>query len=114
MPTYDYICENCEYEFEQFQAITARSIRKCPRCGKMSLKRLVGSGSGVIFKGAGFYQTDYRSEGYKKAQKSEKADTQVTAESGNKKKDEAAGGGKPAAAAKTPTSSVAKTEKKET
>jgi len=75
MPTYDYICKNCEYEFEQFQAITARPIRRCPRCRKTSLKRLVGSGSGVIFKGPGFYQTDYRSENYKKGEKSEKGCT---------------------------------------
>ena len=73
MPTYDYICENCGYEFEQFQAIKARHIRKCPRCDKRKLRRLIGSGSGVIFKGSGFYQTDYRSESYTKAQKSEKS-----------------------------------------
>jgi putative FmdB family regulatory protein len=70
MPTYDYTCENCGYEFEQFQPIAARPLRKCPECGKMSLKRLIGSGSGVIFKGSGFYETDYRSESYKKAEKS--------------------------------------------
>jgi len=77
MPTYDYKCENCGYDFERFQAITARPIRKCPRCGQRGLKRLIGSGSGLIFKGSGFYQTDYRSESYKKAEKSEKgvADT---------------------------------------
>jgi putative FmdB family regulatory protein len=77
MPTYEYICEDCGYEFEQFQAITAKAIRKCPRCSKSGLKRLIGVGSGIIFKGSGFYQTDYRSESYKKDQKSEKgtADT---------------------------------------
>jgi putative FmdB family regulatory protein len=72
MPTYEYICGNCGYEFEQFQSITARPLRKCPECGKTSLKRLIGCGSGVIFKGDGFYATDYRSEGYKKAKESEK------------------------------------------
>ena len=75
MPTYDYICENCGHEFEQFQAITAKPIRKCPECDKTSLKRLIGCGSGVIFKGSGFYQTDYRSESYKKGEKSEKSAT---------------------------------------
>jgi len=75
MPTYDYICENCEYQFERFQSITARPIRKCPKCGKVSLQRLIGAGAGVIFKGPGFYQTDYRSESYKKAQESEKKTT---------------------------------------
>lgn len=72
MPTYEYICENCGHEFEQFQSITARPLRKCPECGKANLKRLIGCGSGVIFKGSGFYETDYRSEGYKKAKESEK------------------------------------------
>jgi len=75
MPTYDYICEGCGYEFEQFQTIKAKPIRKCPRCGKVSLKRLIGVGAGIIFKGAGFYQTDYRSESYKKAAESEKSST---------------------------------------
>ncbi len=76
MPTYEYICENCGYEFEQFQAIKAKPIRKCPACGKRELKRLIGSGSGIIFKGSGFYQTDYRSESYKKGEKSEKTKTE--------------------------------------
>ncbi|GAH37223.1 unnamed protein product [marine sediment metagenome] len=75
MPTYDYICENCACKFEQFQAIKAKPIRKCPACGKRELKRLIGSGSGIIFKGSGFYQTDYRSESYKKGEKSEKSST---------------------------------------
>ena len=75
MPTYDYMCESCGYEFEQFQTITAKPLRTCPKCGKRQLKRLIGTGSGVIFKGSGFYQTDYRSESYKKAQESEKKTT---------------------------------------
>ena len=80
MPTYEYICEECGHEFEQFQSITARSLRKCPKCGKRKLKRLIGVGSGVIFKGSGFYETDYRSESYKEAEKKEKgaADTSDT------------------------------------
>jgi putative FmdB family regulatory protein len=77
MPTYDYICQDCAHEFEQFQAITARPIRKCPNCGELSLKRLIGAGSGLIFKGNGFYETDYRSESYKKAEKSEKGTTET-------------------------------------
>ncbi len=78
MPTYEYICENCGYEFEKFQPITARPLRKCPDCGKSNLKRLVGTGSGIIFKGSGFYQTDYRSESYKQGEKSEKGKTDTT------------------------------------
>jgi len=78
VPTYDYACEYCGYEFELFQSITAKSIRKCPRCGERALKRLIGSGAGIIFKGAGFYQTDYRSESYKKAEKSEKGTVETS------------------------------------
>ena len=72
MPTYEYICDSCKHQFEQFQSIKARPIRKCPECGKLSAKRLIGAGAGIIFKGSGFYQTDYRSEGYKKAAEGEK------------------------------------------
>ena len=75
MPTYEYICDSCKHEFERFQSIKARPIRKCPECGKLSVQRLIGAGAGVIFKGSGFYQTDYRSEGYKKAAESEKKDS---------------------------------------
>lgn len=78
MPTYDYICEDCGYEFEQFQSIKAPPLRKCPICKKTSLKRLIGSGSALIFKGSGFYETDYRTESYKKqAEQSEKTDTET-------------------------------------
>jgi len=72
MPTYEYICDNCQYQFERFQSIKAKPIRKCPKCGKLSVQRLIGAGAGIIFKGSGFYETDYRSEGYKKAAESEK------------------------------------------
>ena len=71
MPTYEYICEKCKHEFERFQSIKARPVRKCPECGKLSVQRLIGAGAGVIFKGSGFYQTDYRSESYKQGKKSE-------------------------------------------
>ncbi len=72
MPTYDYRCEKCGHEFEKMQSITAKSLVKCDECGKDSLKRLIGAGAGIIFKGSGFYQTDYRSESYKSGEKSEK------------------------------------------
>ena len=72
MPTYEYICDSCQHHFEKFQSIKARPIRKCPECGKHSVQRLIGAGAGIIFKGSGFYETDYRSEGYKKAAESEK------------------------------------------
>lgn len=67
MPTYDYECDACGHEFEKFQSITASPIRKCPSCGQRKVRRLIGSGAGIIFKGSGFYQTDYRSESYRKA-----------------------------------------------
>jgi putative FmdB family regulatory protein len=75
MPTYDYICDSCKWSFELFQSITAKPVRLCPKCGKKKVKRLIGAGAGVIFKGSGFYETDYRSEGYKKAAESEKKTT---------------------------------------
>ncbi len=59
MPTYDYKCPDCGHAFEVFQSMSAKPVRKCPNCGKMKVKRLIGSGLGVIFKGSGFYQTDY-------------------------------------------------------
>lgn len=65
MPTYDYVCGACEHAFEHFQSMTSRRLRKCPACGKPKLDRLVGSGAGVIFKGSGFYETDYKRSGKK-------------------------------------------------
>ena len=71
MPTYEYNCDKCGFHLEKLQSITAKALRKCPKCGKPALKRLIGTGAGIIFKGSGFYATDYRSESYKKAAKSE-------------------------------------------
>jgi len=65
MPTYDYECEKCGHRFEEFQNITAARLKKCPVCRKNALKRLIGAGAGVIFKGSGFYATDYRSKDYR-------------------------------------------------
>ena len=91
MPTYDYECDACDHTFEMFQSITAGHIRKCPECGKLKVKRLIGAGSTIIFKGSGFYQTDYRSEEYKSQKKAEKAsstaDTKDKKESKAKKKE---------------------------
>lgn len=66
MPHYDYVCEACNHEFEVYQSITASTKRKCPECGKFKLYRKIGTGAGVLFKGSGFYETDYRSDSYKK------------------------------------------------
>jgi putative FmdB family regulatory protein len=60
MPTYDYECANCGHTFETFQLMSAAPLKKCPQCERMRLKRLLGTGAGIIFKGSGFYQTDYK------------------------------------------------------
>jgi len=65
MPTYDYRCEACGHAFEHFQSMTSRRLKTCPQCKKPRLVRLVGSGAGLIFKGSGFYETDYRRAGAK-------------------------------------------------
>jgi putative FmdB family regulatory protein len=72
MPTYDYACSACGHRFERFQSITAAPVRTCPRCGRRKVRRLIGTGAGVLFRGSGFYQTDYRSESYKKAAEKDK------------------------------------------
>ena len=71
MPTYAYECGACSHRFEEFQSITAKPLRKCPDCSKLKLQRLIGPGAGFLFKGSGFYETDYRSESYSKASKEE-------------------------------------------
>jgi len=69
MPTYDYECGACEHRFELFQSITAKAVRKCPVCGKLKVRRLIGTGAGIIFKGSGFYCTDYRGKDYNESAK---------------------------------------------
>ena len=72
MPTYDYVCEACNHAFELFQSIKAAAVKKCPFCGKSRARRLIGIGAGVIFKGSGFYATDYRSDAYRKSASQDK------------------------------------------
>jgi putative FmdB family regulatory protein len=72
MPTYEYKCSACKHGFEIFQSIKDAAKRKCPECGKNTLERVIGPGAALIFKGSGFYQTDYRSESYKKAAEADK------------------------------------------
>jgi putative FmdB family regulatory protein len=71
MPTYDYLCDACGHKFELFQSISEPVQKKCPECKKPKLRRLFGTGAAIVFKGSGFYQTDYRSESYKKAASAE-------------------------------------------
>ena len=71
MPTYEYECRHCGHAFEAFQSMTDKPLRKCPECGGR-VRRLIGAGAGVIFKGAGFYATDYRSTSYAESAKADK------------------------------------------
>lgn len=87
MPTYDYECDNCGHEFELFQSISEAVKRKCPECKKQKLRRLFGTGAAVVFKGSGFYETDYRSESYKKgAEKAKKKKADSKSSDSDKKK----------------------------
>ena len=72
MPTYEYRCAACDSEWEEFQSIKASPTKKCPECGKSKAERIISAGGGIIFKGSGFYQTDYRSESYKKGASADK------------------------------------------
>src|SRR5215470_9953839 len=73
MPTYEYKCAACGHQFEKFQSMSAAPIKKCPKCGKNKVQRLIGTGAGLIFKGSGFYITDYRDKSYADKAKSESA-----------------------------------------
>lgn len=83
MPTYDYECGACEHTLEIFQSINESPKRKCPKCGRLKLRRLLGSGAAVVFKGSGFYQTDYRSESYKKQAAADKKAASESSSSGS-------------------------------
>jgi putative FmdB family regulatory protein len=78
MPTYDYECKACHHRWEMFQSIKAEPDKKCPACGKKQAQRVIGPGAGIIFKGSGFYQTDYRSSAYKKAAEADKKASEGT------------------------------------
>lgn len=73
MPTYEYQCKACKHHFEELQSFSEEPLKKCPKCKKKKLERLIGAGAAIIFKGSGFYQTDYRSESYKSAAKADEA-----------------------------------------
>jgi len=127
MPTYEYECTNCHHVIEVFQSITAKPLKRvkggCPRCRKNApVTRLIGTGAALLFKGDGFYQTDYRSEDYKKSAKAEtetssdskkesksdvKSDAKADAKTGEGSSDKGKGHGK---AATTPVEKPGKTK----
>ncbi|MFT4542636.1 MAG: putative FmdB family regulatory protein [Planctomycetota bacterium] len=72
MPTYDYICQACNHHLELFQSMSEGAKRKCPECGALKLQRQIGAGAGILFKGQGYYQTDYRTQNYKDGAKKDK------------------------------------------
>lgn len=104
MPTYDYRCSECGYTFEEFQSMKAEPLRTCPECKKDSLKRLVGAGAGLIFKGSGFYITDYKNNGNGNKKTTDSV----------KKKEESTTGKSSDKETSPSTKSSATTEKKET
>ena len=88
MPTYDYVCDQCEHSFEAFQRIDEEVLTDCPECGKSALRLLFGAGSGLLFKGSGFYETDYRSDNYKKRQKEDKPESKTKSEASKSSKED--------------------------
>jgi putative FmdB family regulatory protein len=87
MPTYDYQCDACGHAFELYQGINEPKKKKCPKCQKLKLRRLIGTGAAIVFKGSGFYQTDYRSESYKKAAAADKPATESASSDSGKSSD---------------------------
>jgi putative FmdB family regulatory protein len=90
MPTYQYVCEACGHTFDEFQSFSEEPLRKCPACKKKKLQRAFGTGAAIIFKGSGFYETDYRSEAYRSAAK---ADTEASKSASNGKAGKSESGG---------------------
>jgi putative FmdB family regulatory protein len=106
MPTYDYRCDSCGHEFEAFESITADPRTDCPECKEPRLRRKIGPGAAILFKGSGFYQTDYRSESYKKAAQAEKPPTDskpAASDGGASKGDSSAKSTPPASTSKSET-----------
>lgn len=112
MPTYEYLCSACKHKFEEFQSITAKAIRKCPKCKKNKVDRLLGTGAGMIFKGSGFYITDYRSEGYKSAAKADSGGGSGSSSDSSSGGGAGGGASAPSTPAVTPPAAAPKAESK--
>ena len=91
MPTYEYECRGCGHTFEKFQSITDRPVKTCPKCGG-EVFRVIGTGGGLLFKGSGFYETDYRSAEYKKRAREEAGEVSSAKEKTKKKSGEGTDG----------------------
>lgn len=115
MPTYEYVCEACKHEFEEYQPITAKPLKTCPKCKKSKLRRLIGTGAALIFKGSGFYQTDYRSDSYKKAAKADSESSSSKPDAGksdsSKSESKTENAAKPESTTKTESPKPAKSSK---
>lgn len=107
MPTYEYECDACGYRFEEWQSFKDEPLIECPQCKKNKLRRLFGGGAAIIFKGSGFYETDYRKDSYKQAEKADR-EAQAQAESKSAGTSPAANSEATPAAATTPAGESAK------
>ena len=92
MPTYDYVCDGCGHAFELFQSMSDGVKRTGPECGKKKLRRLIGAGGAIVFKGSGFYKTDYRSDSYKKGAEADKSSSSSSGSSGSSGSSSSSGG----------------------
>jgi putative FmdB family regulatory protein len=108
MPTYDYICDSCGHEFEIYESIMSKPRNDCPECKELTLRRKIGPGAAILFKGSGFYQTDYRSDSYKKAAQAEKTANEPAKPASESKNSSES---KPASESKTTSESKPATEK---
>ncbi|HWE03007.1 MAG TPA: zinc ribbon domain-containing protein [Tepidisphaeraceae bacterium] len=112
MPTYEYKCKSCGYKFEKFHSMTAASIKKCPECGKRTVERLIGTGAALIFKGSGFYITDYRDASYAEKAKADAAPAKTESDSSSTGADAKPAAAETKAEAKTESKTDAKAEAK--
>jgi len=116
MPTYEYECRKCGHHFEEFQMMTDPPIKVCPKCKSRRVKRLIGAGAGILFKGKGFYTTDYRSDAYRESAKQETSkssekDSKSPSKESKPAASDAAGGGSKSEKKKSEKKPSKKTEK---